>query len=261
MKLNEKQMLITNIKCIIKSLLKNVGKQNELNDFIKQDIDIEDFRIFLKANDIDIYTLIAIQKEKALLICVLFYSNLIILYDNWYLIWIHEKYDLVKYLYNTDIKIQIDPIFVNSIMKNNDIDIKKNIKKLKKIKIRYLFIDVYKQSNYIMKKINFSVKDKKKLIDCNKIEIFKTSFLKEQIMHIIDNINKHQYQYKNENKNYYLEHIDKNISELLKENKIYLKKNTKVYIYIIILLYLYISFRENLTNVYYFIIAVQKIFI
>ena len=112
-----------------------------------------------------------------------------------------------------------------------------------------------------MKKINFSVKDKKKLIDCNKIEIFKTSFLKEQIMHIVDNINKHQYQYKNENKNYYLEHIDKNISELLKENKIYLKKNTKVYIYIIILLYLYISFRENLTNVYYFIIAVQKIFI
>ena len=271
-KLREKKELLYFIKEIVRSLLrkffrlKKEEKQKEeygiLNTLKYEKIKTQ-FIIFLEDNNVDLSILQKIPNHLIIIIIILFYSEFIIKYDNWYLIWINEKYEPNNYLY-PDLKnqeFQIDSLFFDCIMNNNNN--RSGVEGLKAIikNDSNIIKLTNKHSKVInlMKAFEINFDDKFKLIDYFYISSDVDSF-KKCIEHIISDMNVNQ-NISMSNIFQINHHRNEKINELIKKYNITLKRNTNTYIYIIILLYLYLSFDEHYINVYYFIIAVQKIFI
>ena len=260
------------IKKIIESIFKNqetIVKNNEeiisitkrmtiyrqkhdvINDTIKNNKLKNEFILFLKENNIELSVFQSRKEKVSIMIIILFYFNLIILHDDWYLIWINEKFDIN--IFKNNKTFQIDPIFFECVMKNTDNKTIEDVKSLEKIQKEV------KRREEIM---NFTQKNNINSDNiCNFIyfpKIKNTDDLKKNIILIINIINKQQ----NDGEiNFSIS--DQNIFLLFDKYKIKIKKGKykNYHIYVIILLYLYLSLSENRSYVYYFIIIIQKIFI
>ena len=181
-KLEKKEKLNYYIKNIVMLFLniKNISNKKEENiiETIENEKLKEKFNSFLKEYNTNLSTFQRKEEETILLIIVLFYSQLIIFQDNWYLIWIDEKYDVNTYLCSTSCEnFQVDSTFFEGTIKdkNNHAIPNFRLRQFKEIKSKF---KKYKKIINFVEKIGLKENyDKYNFIYCfsniEKIDILK----------------------------------------------------------------------------------------